>query len=389
MRAVVAINAFKGSLTSEEAGRAAADGILEADPEARIRVLSLADGGDGTRASLVRSLGGEARESLVTGPLGSPVRAKWAVARFPGDPEPAALIDAADTSGLVLVPPEERNPLRTTTRGLGELILDARKQGIRSFVIGLGGSATNDCGIGMLGALGFDLRTSDGTPAGAFGRDLGSVASIGPGSSAALLTGCRFRAACDVRNPLTGPDGASLVFGPQKGGSPDDLLVMDRQMERFAHLAEKDLGADPASREAPGSGAAGGLGYALRAFLRAELVPGTDLILDAAGFDDAVRDADLLVTGEGRIDRSTAFGKAPAAAATRAKRVNPGVATLAVCGEAAGDVPPEAGIDAVLPVCPGPVPVSLAMDPGAAASNVRRTVREAARLFLAARRQTR
>ncbi len=377
MNVVIAIDSFKGSLTSLEAGQAAAEAIKAVEPQSQVHVFPVADGGEGTVDALTEGLGGEIVATEVTGPLGQVVASRYGY--IPGTD--AAVIEMADAAGLTMVPEYERNPMNTTTYGLGELILHAaRDKGCRDFIIGIGGSATNDCGLGMLTALGVKFYREDGRPTGIFGRDLAAVERIDMSGMAPILRECRIRVACDVTNPLTGPNGCSAVYGPQKGATPAIIEQMDSYIDRFAGIAQRDLGVTGA--ELPGAGAAGGLGFAFHAFLGAELKPGVELVLDAIGIDGALYDADLLLTGEGRIDSQTAMGKAPVGIAELAKKRNPRVRTVAVCGCARDDATAvnDHGIDAYFPIIHQSMSVEESMEKATALRNLKQTVTQIIRL---------
>lgn len=337
MKVLIAIDSFKGSLDSLEAGAAAAAGIRRAIPDAECEVLPMADGGEGTVEALARGLGGGLRRVTVTGPAGRPVEAVYGRA---GD---TAVMEMAQAAGITLVSGAEKNPLHTTTYGVGEMIADAIAQGCRRFVVGIGGSATNDAGAGMLQALGFKLLDAAGAEIGRGGAALADVAEIRREGVMPELKDCTFRIACDVTNPLCGDNGASAVYGPQKGASPADVAVLDANLAHFAKTAGGDA-------EFPGTGAAGGLGFAFRHFLGAELKRGVELVLEETGFEEKARDADVVVTGEGRLDAQTVMGKAPAGAAKAAKRF--GKPVVAFCGCATPDASAvnAHGIDAYFPI---------------------------------------
>ncbi|MBP5354154.1 MAG: glycerate kinase [Lachnospiraceae bacterium] len=366
MKVIVAMDSFKGCLSSREAGNAAAEGIRQVWPEAEVIVRPLADGGEGTVAALAEGL---TERVTVTGPLGEPVVCEYGIlgsGNMPGGGTRAdtsfqdntcdnllAVIECSGACGLTHVPQERRNPMYTTTYGLGEVILDAAAKGCRRFLIGLGGSATNDGGAGMLQALGYRLTDTEGHDIGYGAAGLMRLASIrrpetNPASAtpatesmdlAHILSECTFRVACDVTNPLCGPLGCSAVFGPQKGARAEDIPVMDEALRRYAELVQAIRRAPDAmtstptavaSPEAPGSGAAGGLGFAFRAVLGAELVPGSQLVIEETKLEDYIADADLVITGEGRLDAQTAMGKAPAAVAALADAH--GVPAIALAG---------------------------------------------------------
>ena len=287
----------------------------------------------------------------------------------------------ADASGLPLVPPEKRNPLHTTTYGLGELILAAIDAGCRHFIIGIGGSATNDCGLGMLTALGFRFLKADGSRAGVAGGDLADVAQIDARQADSRLQDCTFEIACDVTNPLCGPEGCSNVFGPQKGATREIVARMDDDIHHFAQLAEKACGIK--GQEMAGAGAAGGLGFAFHTFLHGTLTPGSELILSAIGIKEALSKADLLVTGEGRMDKQTAMGKGPAGVAQLAKSCQPHCLTVALCGSAARDAERinQHGIDAYFPILHAPMTLQEAMDRATTEQNLRQTVQQVMHLI--------
>lgn len=415
MKTVIAIDSFKGSLSSAEAGLIARNAVLRADPSMEVVVLPLADGGEGTVDALTEGLGGEIMRVNVTGPLemrsllphlfdeSEPVidprgdKFNLIASRY-GRIGRTAVIEMADAAGLTLAahpmplvhsmsatkkfsPP---NPLNTTTFGLGELILRALDDGCREFIIGIGGSATNDCGLGMLSALGFVFKRSDGKRAGVYGRDLSNIVAIDRSKVDARLKDCRFRIACDVDNPLTGPNGCSYVYGPQKGATPEIVEAMDGWIENFSRVALKRLGISKAS--AAGDGAAGGLGFAFRTFLNGELIRGVDLILDAIKFRENVRGADVLITGEGRIDRQTAMGKAPMGAARAAKSIEPKIVTIGVCGSIGeGADSTHGAIDAYFSILNRPHSIEEAMLKANASKNLSLAVEEIIRLIRAAR----
>lgn len=377
MNIVIAIDSFKGCISSMDSGRLLRKAILDVYPEDDVAVFPLADGGEGTVDAMVQGLHGRIVPVTVTGPLGTKIESRYGL--LPDTK--TAVIEMADASGLTLVPPEKRNPLHTTTYGLGELIRAALDDGCRRFIIGIGGSATNDCGLGMLTALGFRFQKADGSPAGILGGSLAAVAVIDGTAADTRLADCTFEIACDVTNPLCGPAGCSRVFGPQKGATEAIVARMDGDIHHFAALAEEACGT--AGQDLPGAGAAGGLGFAFHVFLNGRLTPGIDLILSAIGIDKALAKADVLVTGEGRMDQQTAMGKAPAGVAQLAKACQPHCLTLALCGSAT----PEAervnahGIDAYFPILHAPMTLSEAMDRTTAERNLRQTIQQVMHLI--------
>jgi len=365
MKIVVAMDSFKGCLSSQEAGEAVRRGILRAVPAAETMVLPLADGGEGTAQALSQALQGESVRLTVTGPLGEPVSAGYFRAGS------TAVMEMAQAAGLPLVPVEKRNPMHTTSRGVGELIAHAAEHGCRDFIIGIGGSATNDGGMGMLSALGLRFLDRDGRVLPGCGGDLGRVSSIDDKGLLPVLRDCRFRIACDVDNPLCGPRGASAVYGPQKGLTPEGVLLMDKAMSHYAHITANYSNINYVNYK--GAGAAGGLGFAFLSWLDGELLRGAELVMDATGLREALRGADFIITGEGRMDAQTAMGKAPAAAAVLAREE--GCVVLGLCGSVSGSrsVP---GMDCVFPIQPGPVSLEEAMDPAVAAANLADTAQQ-------------
>ena len=296
MKVLTVIDSFKGSMTSLEAGQAAASGILRADPSAQVTVRALADGGEGTVEALTSNMGGRIRSVRVTGPLGDPVMCEYGII----DAASTAVIEMAGAAGLVLVPEEKRNPLYTTTYGVGEVIRDAIAQGCRRFIIGIGGSATNDGGVGMLQALGYGFLDKQGRPIAYGASGLQDLETITDDLVIPELSRCRFRIACDVRNVLCGRAGCSAVFGPQKGASPEMIRQMDQWLAGYAALArEKYPHADPC---AEGTGAAGGMGFAFLTFTNAQLESGIDILLEETKMEESIKEADLIITGEGRLD---------------------------------------------------------------------------------------
>ena len=381
MKVVIAMDSFKGSMTSLEAGEAAKAGVLRAVPDAEVTVRPLADGGEGTMESLIYALQASPREVTVTGPLGTPVTASYATspagsADASVNSGATAILDMASTSGLILVPEAQRDPMKTTTRGLGELILAAAKDGCRDFLIGIGGSATNDAGAGMLAALGVSLLDAQGQPIPDGAQGLRALARIDAATIDPVIKDCRFRIICDVTNPLCGKNGASYVYGPQKGASPAMCAELDALLARFAELTACAItqGTSPLPlAETPGAGAAGGLGYAFLAYLNAQLLPGIDVILDVTRLEDYLKDADILLTGEGRLDAQTANGKAPAGAAALAKKH--GLPVIAFAGlvevdEEATTLLREAGIDRFYAITPHGMPHDKAKQPDTAKANM-------------------
>ena len=380
MKIVIAMDSFKGSLSAAEAGRAAACGIRKAMPDAEVQIFPVADGGEGTVDALVSGLQGRYRRISVSDPLGRPVEAQYGIL-----PDGTAVIEMAAASGLPLLSEAERNPMQTTTYGFGEMIADAIHQGCRSFLLGIGGSATNDGGIGCLQALGFAFLDERGNPVPYGAKGLGAVYHISTDDVMPELSACRFDVACDVNNPLCGVNGCSYVFAPQKGADADMVAEMDRMMQRYSALV-KEFAPD-SDADLPGSGAAGGLGFALRTFLHADLQPGIALVIQKTGIDTAIREADLVVTGEGRMDAQTVMGKVPVGIAAAAKKY--GVPVIAFCG-CAGDGASrcnEHGIDAYFPILRMVLPEQEAMKPATAQKNLSETAEQLFRLYACIRKE--
>src|SRR5437660_5644669 len=330
MRIVLAPNAFKGSLSALEAAEAIAEGVQLAAPDIELVLLPIADGGDGTVEALVAATHGEHRSLRVRGPLGDPVDAAYGLI----DQGSTAVIEMAKAAGLALVPTEQRAPRITTTYGVGELLQHAYDAGARHFIVGIGGSATNDGGAGMAQALGYHLLDEQGHELPPGGLALNKLARIHVGGVHADWKAAVVDVACDVSNPLTGPSGASAVYGPQKGATPEMVAELDAGLQRLAEVIQRDLGV--AVDSLPGAGPAGGLGAGLVAFAGARLRPGAERVRGALHLDQRLTGADLVITGEGRLDSQTArFGKGPAAVARHAR--NAGIPVVAIGGNLANE----------------------------------------------------
>lgn len=300
MKIVTAIDSFKGSMTSMDAGKAVAEGIHRADAGAEVLVRPLADGGEGTVEALTSGMSGSRQQIQVTGPLGTPVICEYGIIEASG----TAVIEMAGAAGITLVPDEKRNPLYTTTYGVGEVIRDAVKKGCRRFIIGIGGSATNDGGTGMLQALGYGFLDKNGNQIPFGARGLKVLETITEAHVLPELKECRFRIACDVTNSLCGEQGCSAVFGPQKGATPSMVVEMDQWLGNYAALAGKN--SRKQIRRSAGTGAAGGLGFAFLTFTDAVLESGIKIVLEETRLEEYIREADLVITGErtnGRTDR--------------------------------------------------------------------------------------
>jgi glycerate 2-kinase len=361
MKIVLAPQALKGSLDAAAVGQAMAEGVRLALPDAEIAIIPVADGGEGTVRALVAATNGQLLRTQVTGPLVAQVEAEWGLlgAQTDAPGEKTAVIEMAAAAGLPLVPLVRRDPRVTTTRGVGELLRAALDAGCGRILIGIGGSATNDGGAGMAQALGARLLDADGNELPPGGAALAKLARIETSGMDARLAQTRVLVACDVTNPLTGPEGASAVYGPQKGATPEMVRDMDAALAHYADILQRDLGVDVA--ETPGAGAAGGLGAGLLAFARAELVPGARLVVEALRFDERIAGADLIFTAEGRLDAQTAYGKAVSAVAAAGQRQ--GVPVVALAGAVAMDDAAlrALGLAAALPVADGPLTLEQSM----------------------------
>ncbi len=363
---VLAIDSFKGSLTSTEAEAAAREGILRIYPRAETLCIPIADGGEGMLDAL-STLGGKEVHLRVQGPLNDKVEARYLIT---ADGQ-TAYIEMASASGLTLVPENLRTPLQTTTRGTGELMRDALDRGCRRLVVGLGGSATNDGGMGMLSALGIRFLDRQGKELEGRGMDMTATVRIDTSLAHPALKTARCTAACDVRNPFYGTEGAACIFAPQKGATPDDVQLLDQGLHHLAQLYRQTTGLDIATL--PGAGAAGGLGGALAAFLHADLRPGISLLLEANGFQDKIKGADLIITGEGRADRQTLMGKVPAGVLHEAVRA--GIPIALIAGQIADEEELHAaGFYHICATTPQDMPLRVAMQKHTAQENIRRTI---------------
>ena len=349
MKVVIAPQAFKGSISALEVARAMAEGVRRVLADAEVVLVPVADGGDGTLETLVEGSGGEIKFSEVTGPLGDRIVAQWG-AMGNGN---TAVIEMARTSGLALVPLEKRNPLLATTYGLGEAIRQALDAGFRKFIIGIGGSATNDAGAGMAQAMGARLLDDESRDLPFGGTALARLDRIDLSGLDSRARESTFLVACDVSNPLTGPQGAAAIYGPQKGATPDMVAKLDSALKHFAQVAIKDVGAD--IDDVPGAGAAGGLGGGLIVFLKAELRAGVDIVMDTVGLDGHLNGANLVITGEGCLDHQTVYRKAPIGVAERAKaRGIPVIAISGSLGEGYDEVHHH-GIEAAVAITSAPM----------------------------------
>lgn len=363
---IIACDSFKGSLSSSSANCAVRDGILETlnslGVSAEIRAFAIGDGGEGTSAALSETFKARPASVRTVGPLGNPVTATYAIS---GDGS-TAIMDMASAAGLNLVPEARLDPLAASTRGVGSMLLDAASRGCREIIIGLGGSATTDAGTGMLAALGYLFLDAEGNILASCGASLQKIVRILP-PCAKPLEGIKITAACDVRNPLFGPEGAAYVFAPQKGADPMQVEELDRGLRNFAAVSGGDYAF-------PGAGAAGGLGFALRTFLDADLCPGIDLVLSATGFTAALDGATMVITGEGRFDAQSLMGKATGGIMRLANIKNVPVAILA--GKIDDrNVALDGQTHAMLEITPPDMPLKQALDPETAVTNLRQAAK--------------
>ena len=376
MKVVIAIDSFKGSLSSLQAGNAVKDAILRLDSNADVLVKPLADGGEGTVDALASGFESEIIELTVKGPLLDPVTAKYCILKDTN----TAVIEMAAASGITLISPEDRNPLNTTTYGVGEIIKDAIKRGARRFIVGIGGSATNDGGVGMLTALGYEFLDENNNPIEYGAKGLRNLSVIRTDNVLPELAECSFRIACDVSNPLCGEKGCSAVYGPQKGATPEMIKDMDKWLANYADLAKGVF--DKADKNYPGAGAAGGLGFAFISFTNAMLESGINIILRETKLEDVISDADIVVTGEGRLDSQTVMGKAPIGVAKLAKKYGKKVIAFSGCVTDDAEVCNEHGIDAFFPVLRGVTTLEEALDTDNAYKNLNATAYQVFRLII-------
>lgn len=366
MKTVIAIDSFKGSLSSVEAAKAIEKGIKRAC-DCEVVISPIADGGEGTVDALAKGMAGVLKTTEVTGPLGEKVTAEWGL--ISDGNSKTAIIEMASAAGIALLDREKLNPLNTTTYGVGELINKAIDEGCRRFIVGIGGSATNDGGMGMLKALGFEFLDESDNPIPDGVKGLEKLCSVSDKKVNPKLAQCSFRVACDVTNPLCGENGCSAIFGPQKGATPKMIKDMDAWLQNYARITGGDA-------TYPGTGAAGGMGYAFLNFTNAGLEPGIDIVLSETKLEEKIKDADIVITGEGRMDAQTVMGKAPAGVAKLAKKY--GKRVLAFCGCASEDarVCNENGIDAFFPILTNVVTLDEALDKEVASANLELTAEQ-------------
>ena len=381
MKIVIASDSFKGSLASIEVARSIEMGILDVFPSCDVVKVAVADGGEGTMDALCQSLGGKVVRIPVEDPIGRTINASYVILEDGN----TAVLEMSSASGLTLLTPAERNPMLTSTYGTGQLIDDAIGRGCRRFLVGIGGSATNDAGMGMLTALGYRFLDAEGNELPGAGASLSKVCGIDCTRVSQAVRDSEFIVACDVDSPLYGPDGAAYVFAPQKGADPDMVKALDDGLRQYADVVASYTGKIPMhggpsctggtsimkdAASMPGAGAAGGLGYAFVAFFGARLQRGVDMVLDAVGFDSIIEGADLVITGEGRIDAQTLTGKTPYGVLQRASRQN--IPVIALAGSVALD--DSSGFTAIRQITPPDMQLSEAMLPAVASANLRRTI---------------
>lgn len=375
MKIVIATDSLKGSLTSKEAGISIAEGIKRADSSTEVLISPLADGGEGTVEALTEGMGGILQNIRVTGPLGTPVHCTYGII----EKTHTAVIEMAEAAGLPLVPKQKRDPFQTTTYGVGEVIRDAIEKGCRRFLIGIGGSATNDGGIGMLQALGFGFLDEQGRQVSYGAKGLKDLKRITDEAVCKELAECEFRIACDVTNPLCGETGCSAVFAPQKGADSEQIRQMDGWMAAYARLAKEKYPESDA--QYPGTGAAGGMGFAFLTFLNASLESGIKIVLEETGLEEEIKKADLVITGEGQLDAQTAMGKAPIGVAKLAKKYGkPVIAFAGSVTRDAGKCNGE-GIDAFFPILRRVETLEEVMQKEAARRNLSDTAEQVFRLW--------
>lgn len=373
-KVIIAPDSFKGSLSAAEVADRCAEGVIHVFPDAEIIKLPLADGGEGTVKTLSETFGGTIRQCKAKDPLGRIITTKYLIS----NDRKSALMEVAQVSGLTLLTNDERNPLKTSTYGLGMLITDAIEHGCRNIMIGLGGSATNDGGMGMLSALGFRFIDSSGKWLEGKGENLGKVTSIDSRNVNPILKDISFTVACDVDNPLIGERGATTIYAPQKGATPQIVESLEKGMENYAKVVERSMKMDFAYL--PGAGAAGGLGAAFHSFLHANLIPGIEMILDSLNFDNKIKGANLIITGEGKIDSQSLMGKVLSGVLKRAKKGN--IPVMAIAGSVEdASLLNDAGFCAVVPIQQGIISLEKAMKPSIASDNIYRTVTQLMQLI--------
>lgn len=374
MKITIAIDSFKGSLSTFEAGRAALSGVKRVYPDAQAVISPIADGGEGTTEAIISDGRGEMRMVEVSDPLGRRINAGYGIIKS----SKTAVIEMSNAAGITLVDDLERDPMNTTTYGVGEMILDAIKNGCRNFVVGIGGSATNDGGTGMLSALGFEFLDINGERILPGAAGLEALYEIRTENAVPELSECSFNIACDVTNPLCGENGCSAIYGPQKGATAENIPLMDKWLGNYARLTKA---VRPDSDESyPGCGAAGGMGFAFMAYLSGKLVSGISLVMSMTGIEEHIKTSDIVITGEGRLDSQSANGKAPVGVAEIAKKYSKPVLAFSGCTREDAGVLNSCGIDAFFPILKAPCTLSEAMDTDNASRNLADTAEQAMRI---------
>ncbi|MBC8619972.1 glycerate kinase [Parabacteroides faecis] len=371
MKIVIAVDSFKGCLSSSSIANAVEEGIQNTLPGCEMIKVPIADGGEGTVDALVDATQGKIITIPVHNPLMQPIQASYGMT---GDGQ-TAIIEMSAASGLDLIPLRPGNVMDTTTYGTGEMIADAIERGCRNFIIGVGGSATNDAGTGMMQALGVRFTDEEGNEVEKGGKSLSSIRHIDTQNQLSELQDCTFHIATDVTNPFYGPQGAACIFGPQKGGNEEQIKALDKGMKHLAELIFETTGKEIG--HLPGAGAGGGMGGGCVAFLQANISPGIELIMDYLHFDEIIRGAGLVITGEGKMDRQTLFGKVPVGIARAAASQQ--IPVIAITGQldiTADKELREAGLSAIFPIHPAPISLEKAMQPDYAYRNIRRTIEQ-------------
>lgn len=370
MKVTIAIDSFKGSLSTFQAGEAIAEGIRKVYPDAQTIISPIADGGEGTVDAIISATAGEMVETTVHNPLGKLIKSNYGMIPH----TKTAIIEMSAAAGITLIKENERNPLNTTTFGVGELILDAISKGCRKFIVGIGGSATNDGGIGMLQALGYEFLDSDGKQVSFGAKGLKDIVEIRDDKIAKELKDCAFCIACDVKNTLCGENGCSAVYGPQKGATPEMIKDMDIWLKKYANLTK--IVKPYSGMNIPGTGAAGGLGFAFLSYLNSKLESGIELVIKETKLENHIKDSDVVVTGEGRLDGQSYMGKAPVGVAKLAKKYNKPVIAFSGCVTDEATICNEHGIDAFFPILRTPCTLQEAMDCDNAYKNLSQTAQQ-------------
>lgn len=375
MKVTIAIDSFKGSLSTFQAGEAIAEGVRKIYPDAETTICPLADGGEGTVDAIIAATGGEIVGVTVHNPIGELIKSSYGIIPH----TKTAIIEMSAAAGITLIDEKDRNPLNTTTYGVGELISDAIAKGCRKFIVGIGGSATNDGGIGMLQALGFAFLDKNGNQVAFGAKGLEDIVEINTDNAAKELKECSFCVACDVKNTLCGENGCSAIYGPQKGATQAMIKDMDAWLGKYAELTKKVI--PTSDSNAPGTGAAGGLGFAFLSYLDATLQSGIDLVIKETDLEKHVKDADVVVTGEGRLDGQSYMGKAPIGVAKLAKKHKKPVVAFSGCVTDDAVICNEHGIDAFFPILRAPCTLQEAMDCDHAYKNLKDTAQQVFRLI--------